>query len=327
MKYKIAVFILGAILICKPAGAQDKEETHFSVEWIDNFSSEKDIETEKGVVSQFLSLVTGDTEEKLLKPFNLVKYADDSYFILDQGRFLPLIVSPEGFEVVKNDDYKTFPSLVGVCNFLDGKILFTDSKLSKIFIYDFNEDELKQFSTSLDLEQPTGIAFDISRKKIYVAETAKHRITVFNEKGKLLKYIGKRGTGKGEFNFPTFVTVDKQGNLYTVDALNFRVQIFDKEGAFVSSFGEAGDATGYFNRPKGITVDSFGHIYLVDALFHTVQIFNPDGSFLYNFGGMGQVNSRFWLPVGIFIDDDNNIFIADSYNARIQIFRLVDGKK
>lgn len=326
-RYKIVILMLSSIFIYTSIVAQNNKESHFSIEWIGNFRGEEDVKAKPGVFSQLLGLVTGATEEKLLKPFNLVKYADDSYFILDQGRFHPLIVNPNGFKVVMNDNYKIFPSLVGVCNFKNGKVLFTDSKLNKIFSYDFNEDEVSPFTVSLKLERPTGLAFDNIREKLYVAETSKHRIAEFDDKGRLLKFIGKRGTGEGEFNFPTFISVDKKGNLYVVDALNFRVQIFNNEGKYINSFGEAGDATGYFNRPKGISVDSFGHIYLVDALFHTVQVFNSDGKFLYNFGGMGQMNSRFWLPAGIYIDDDNNIFIADSYNSRIQIFRLVDGKE
>ncbi len=315
------------ILSINAVSAQDNKESHFSVEWIKNFHEEDDVKTNRNIFSKFLSLVTGDTEEKFIKPFNLVKYDENSYFILDQGRLTPLIVTPNGFEAVRNDKYKVFPSLVGVCKFIDHKILFTDSKLSKIFIYDLSENKLDTFAVSKKLYKPTGIVYDKIRKLLYVSETANHRIIVFDAEGKFVQTIGERGKKEGEFNFPTFLALDKKGYLYVVDALNFRIQIFDNKGSFVRAFGEAGDATGYFNRPKGISVDSYGHIFIVDALFHTVQIFNAEGKFLYNFGGLGQLNSRFWMPVGIDIDSKNYIYIADSYNARIQVFRLVGGEK
>ena len=320
---RIALLIICLILSFITLTAQ----SNFSVEWIENFSDEKDIKTEEGLFSQFLNLVTGVTDEKLVKPFNLIKISEDSYFILDQGRLTPLLINQEGFEVIQSDEYKVFPSLVGVCQFKDKKILFTDSKLSKIFIYDIAEEKLDTFAISQKLQKPTGIIYDKIRKLIFVSETENHRIAVIDEEGKLLRFIGERGEEEGKFNFPTFLTLDQNHNLYVVDAMNFRIQVFDDEDKYIRSFGQAGDATGYFNRPKGITVDSYGHIFIVDALFHAVQIFDAEGNFLYNFGGLGQLNSRFWLPSGITIDTDNNIYVADSYNSRIQVFKLIVDEK
>jgi DNA-binding beta-propeller fold protein YncE len=327
MKKVILFIILIINLMFVELLAQNNEQNHFSIEWIKNFSRENEVKTNEGIFSHLLNLVVGVTEEKLIKPFNLIKFDKNSYFVLDQGRFLPILVTDNGFEIVQNDEFKIFPSLVGVCKFGDNKILFTDSKLAKIFVYDINEETLDTFQTSRELENTTGIFYDEINKLIYVTETSNHRIVVLNKDGKFLRTIGNRGNKDGEFNYPTFITVGVSGNLFVVDGLNFRVQIFDKNGNFIKQFGKAGDATGYFNRPKGITVNSYGHIFLVDALFHTVQVFDSDGNFLYNFGGMGQLDSRFWMPIGITIDNDNNIFIADSYNSRIQIFRLIDDKK
>ncbi|MEN8194092.1 MAG: hypothetical protein ABFS12_14805 [Bacteroidota bacterium] len=323
---KISILLSSLLLLSFSFHAQDLKESYFSVEWISDFSHEKDIKTEDGIFSNLIDIVLGETEKKLIKPFNLVRIDQNSYLILDQGLMTPLLVSSDGFETIENNQYQIFPSLVGVCRFKEDKILFTDSKLSKIFIYDINEDELNTFPTSTKISKPTGIAYDDIHKNIYISETDKHRIIVLSENGQLIDTIGKRGEAEGEFNFPSFLTVDGNGSLYVVDALNFRIQIFNGKGEFIKSFGEAGDATGYFNRPKGIKVNSYGHIFLVDALFHSVQVFNTDGKFLYNFGGLGSLNSRFWLPIGIDIDDQNNIFVADSYNSRIQIFRLIDDK-
>ena len=93
----------------------------------------------------------------------------------------------------------------------------------------------------------------------------------------LIRAIGRRGTGPGEFNFPTALTLSA-ARLYVVDAMNFRVQAFTPEGRFVNSFGQLGDQTGTLNRPKGIAADTDGNLYLVDALFETVQVFDPAGA-------------------------------------------------
>ncbi len=300
--------------------------SNFSVEWIKEISYEEDINTDDNVISNLLKMVTGESELRLVKPFNLVQIDSSSYFILDQGLSAPILASENGFELIGMDKYNSFPSLVGVCKFKQNKILFTDSKLSKIFIYDRLNEEVKIFDTKAKLDKPTGLAYNPIQNKIYVTETDKHRISVLSDDGELINTIGSRGDKEGHFNYPSFLALDNNWNLYVVDALNFRVQIFDDNGNFLKTFGEAGDATGFFNRPKGIKIDSYGHIFLVDAMFHTIQVFNMDGNFLYNFGGLGSQASRFWLPIGIDIDEKNNICIADSYNARIQIFRLIDGE-
>ncbi len=307
--------------------AQNLNGTYFSIEWISNFSYEEDVKKEDSFLSEIFNFIVGEKHTKLIKPFSIVKLDSNSYFILDQGRFLPVLITDEGFKTINNEKFMSFPSLVGVCQLSDGIVLFSDSKLAKIFSYDVGNDILEVFIDCGGLVNPTGLAFDRIQKLIYITDTSNHRIIVCNMDGRLVRTIGERGVDDGQFNFPTFLTLDNEGKIYVVDAMNFRIQIFDKDGKFIKKFGEAGDATGYFSRPKGIAVDSYGHIFIVDALFHIVQVFDFNGNFLYNFGGMGQENSRFWLPTGISIDSQNNILVADSYNSRIQVFRLIDAKK
>lgn len=83
------------------------------------------------------------------------------------------------------------------------------------------------------------------------------------------------------FNYPTFITIDRDGRLYVTDTGNFRVQIFDKEGRYIKDFGKPGNKGGFFARPKGVAIDSEGNIYVVDAMFQNVQIFNREGELLH----------------------------------------------
>ncbi|MFC2116805.1 6-bladed beta-propeller, partial [Bacteroidota bacterium] len=222
----------------------------------------------------------------------------------------------------RNKNIESMPSIVGSCFMSDNKILFTDSKLNKIFQFVPGTRNLQKLNDSLRLEQPTGIAYSIPNNEIWVVETKAHRIAILNEKGELIRTIGGRGNAPGKFNFPTYLWIDKTGMVYVVDAMNFRIQIFDRAGEYISSFGEIGDASGYFSRPKGIASDSYGNIYVADALFHVVQVFDRMGKLLYFLGSQGQEKEQFWLPTGIYIDDRNFIYIADSYNSRVQIFQL-----
>ncbi len=270
----------------------------------------------------------GDKQTLVLsKPISVFAESPDSYWVLDQG-LGSLVKVQDGVGEIPQSFHQHYTSLVGICALPQGDLLFTESRRNKIFKLNQDEqaDKLIEFCPAVDLKQPTGIAYSPTKNEVWVVETASHRITVLNLKGEVVHHIGKRGNGPLEFNFPTFIWIDKSGLVYVVDAMNFRIQILNSDGEFITKFGEIGDATGYFSRPKGIATDSFGNIYIVDALFHAVQIFDKKGNFLYYFGGQGRQDGKFWLPTGIFIDENDFIYIADSYNSRIQVFQLINGR-
>ncbi len=261
----------------------------------------------------------------MIRPVAVLAMSPDSFLVLDQGYGALLQVQNESIELPHGlrKEFNHFNSLVSTCYTDEKSILFTDSKLNHIYSIPEDNREIKIFNDTLILQQPTGIAFNKVTQQVWVVETAAHRIRILDKRGIPLKTIGKRGTGEGDFNFPTFICQGKSGTMFIVDAMNFRIQQFSPEGEFISSFGEAGDASGYLARPKGIATDTAGNIYIVDALLHGVQVFNTEGTFLYKFGQQGHENEDFWLPAGISIDRNNFIYVADAYNSRVQVFRLI----
>jgi len=296
----------------------------YDVLWKASFNSADDFPKKKSFASQLFDFVVGKEKEELVRPISLTVTEDGLIDVLDQGRNALVHIDYDQSSVNSSTgtDNQVFSSLVGSCLNNQNQLLFTDSRLNKIFIRKTVASEAVLLNSTLELNQPTGIAFNKITNQIWVVETAAHSITVLSSTGVFIKKIGQRGTGPGEFNFPTFIWIDNIGTVYVVDSMNFRLQIISNEGVVQSMFGEAGDATGFFARPKGVATDSNNNIYIVDALFHTVQIFDQQGHFLHNFGKQGKNNGEFWMPSGIFIDQSDRIYVADSYNARIQIFEL-----
>ena len=190
--------------------------------------------------------------------------------------------------------------------------------------------ETIRFITDPSVERPSGIAIDRGRGKIYLADTAHtksetHNVKIFNLEGKLVGTVGRgKGSGPGELLFPTYVTVDAQGNLYVTDTLNSRVQLFDAGGNYVKNFGERGNSWGMFDKPKGVATDSFGNVYVVDSGWSNVQIFNPKGQVLLFFGGRGPIPGMLQNPTAIAIDKQNRIYVADYLNHRVEVYQLVN---
>lgn len=288
------------------------------VETIDNV----DAISNNSLLDRMSDLLFGDENINLVKPIYALASDSLHLWVVDQGvNGIIKIDKRDGDVSVINYDSK-FHSFVSLCELPNNEILVTDSKKNEIYFYSGEKDQIRIFSNHPKLNRPTGITYNKKTLEIWCVQTGNHKIIVFDIYGNILREIGKRGRGKLEFNYPTYIWSDKIGNVYVVDAMNFRVQILSSIGDYISEFGEQGDATGFFARPKGIAVDSFGNIYLVDGLFHNVQIFDKNGNFLQYFGKQGTSDGEFWLPQGIFIDKKNKIYIADSYNSRIQIFQL-----
>ncbi|OIQ69860.1 NHL repeat protein [mine drainage metagenome] len=204
-----------------------------------------------------------------------------------------------------------------------GSVFVADTALKQVFQLDQDGRLLRTIDTQ-GLERPAGLAWDDARHRLFVLDSLKHRITVFDGNGALLRHLGGSGDGDGQFNHPTHLALDAsdaQGNLLINDALNFRIQSLSAQGTFLWKFGQNGNGAGDFSAPKGVASDSAGHVYVVDALFDVVQIFDRQGQLLLAFGEHGSGPGQFALPRGIFISPDDKVYVADAYNQRVQIFR------
>jgi DNA-binding beta-propeller fold protein YncE len=269
--------------------------------------------------------VTGRQQEWLVRPTSVSVKGDEMY-VADPGAQALWVISSSRrrFEKTQRAAGATLVSPVAVAVGRDARIYVADSFLAKVFVYGSDLTPLAAIEDR-ELVRPAGLAYDDARGRLYVADSGAHRISIYSPDGQRVGALGQRGTGDGEFNFPSHVTVDRAGMVYVTDGLGFRVQMFDSEGRFLGQFGREGDSSGDFARPKGIAVDSEGHVYVVEALFDAFQIFDRRGRFFLSVGERGIRPGQFWLPVGIFIDGQDRIYVADSYNQRIQVLQYLPG--
>lgn len=175
------------------------------------------------------------------------------------------------------------------------------------------------------LQRPTGLARDPRTGDLYVADTYAHDIKVFDDRGRLLRALGRRGEGPGEFNYPTHMAF-AHGSLYVTDTLNSRVQVFDTAtGTWSRRFGSRGLLLGDLVRPKGVSVDSEGNVYVVESYHDSLLVFSAAGEFLLPIGGSGPAFGRFYLPAGVWVDERNRVHVADMFNGRVVRFEFLGG--
>jgi DNA-binding beta-propeller fold protein YncE len=302
------------------------ESAEARIAFVRTFSRPDDLGIGRGFLRRLADVLFGGSESRLVRPMAVVAVGGVVY-VADPGvkgvhRFDQ---TKSDYDLLRLEDDRPLPSPVGLARGAAGEVYVTDSALASVFVIRPGDTIAKPVRLQAPLRQPTGIACDPATGRLFVVDTTAHRVNVFNRDGALESSFGERGSGDGEFNYPTMLWHTADGRLYVTDSLNFRVQVFDTHGRFLAKFGQHGDGTGDAGRQKGVATDRYGHVYVVDALFNALQIFDGGGRFLLSVGELGRNRGEFWLPTGIFIGDDDLVYIADSYNQRVQVFRYIGG--
>ncbi len=284
-----------------------------------------------------------------------VAFDEDNLIVTDPGSGRVLRIGGRGR--VRRSAAELFRSPIGVASCRSG-ILVSDSRLGRVALLD-RELRLLRW-VAQDLQRPTGVACIGDR--LFVIETGRHRVLALEPSGwmvpaeglagdtrvgeragrsfvpaadgdalfvfepdRVVRVLGGRGDGPGEFNFPTVIAPGLE-RLWVGDTLNFRIQGFEPQsGEFFFSFGRLGDSPGEMPRVKGLTVDSAGRLWISDAHLEQIAIYSPDGIFLTALGGPGRGPGTFSFPAGLAAHPDGRVAVVDSLNRRVQILRLETG--
>lgn len=284
----------------------------------------EDLGAKKGFFARLWEFIAGkDTADRIISPHGVVSDGNGKVYVADwgSGRIHFFDFDKKKYDNFSKTKAGNLSSVIGVALDPDGRVYATDSVLRRVFV--FEKGKNTRVIGDDALLRPTGVAINKQERLLYVVDTAGHRVDVFDLAGKRLFSFGKRGSGPGEFNYPTHIAIGPGGDVHVMDSLNFRVQIFDKRGKFISKFGGTGTGIHDFVKPKGIAVDSEGHIWVSDSLRNSIQIFDRQGRLLLIFGKTGIGRGDFNIPTGIFIDPTDKLYVADSYNYRVQVFQYL----
>ena len=290
--------------------------------FVQNVRSPADLGVKARALTRFGRWLTGSDKgnEPLIKPFGIALDEQDNLCLTDTGANVVCY-----FDRAKKKWHRwekagpvRFAAPVAVAK-RKGVFFVADSALGRVV--GFDETGALRLQITNRLQRPSGLA--ILQDRLYVADSQRHCIVIFDLAGGYQSEFGSRGVEPGQFNFPTHLAATGAGELVVTDSMNSRVQLLDSSGRFLKQIGRMGDRTGELGRPKGVAVDRLGHVSILDGLFDNLQVFDGEGRLLLSLGQTGDQSGQFWLPNGIAISGANEIFVADSYNRRVQILRYI----
>jgi NHL repeat/WD40-like Beta Propeller Repeat len=200
-------------------------------------------------------------------------------------------------------------------------------------------------STAGQLSSPGAVAVNEATGDVYVADTGNARIDQFDSSGTFVRawgwgvadgaasfetctlicQAGVTGSGPGQFETPSFISVDNgpsspsNGDVYVADTGDNLVQKFDSAGNQLAAWGDGGAGAcgvangqlsggcatdGPFGPLAGIAVDDTGNLWVYDQN-HKMFEFAQDASFSQDWNSQLPVTAA-----GIGVDSSDNLYVA-----------------
>jgi len=176
---------------------------------------------------------------------------------------------------------------------------------SRLFVFDSTGKYLREIGTGI-----YGFLFAQSvrvdaQDNIWAVDRGSNNIIKFDAAGRFLQVLSRKpesvnptgGAGGGEgggrggggrgrggvqgdnFNRPTDIAWDPQGNMFVSDAYSSaRIVKLDKTGRFIKTWGSKGSEPGQFDMPNSVAVDAQGNVYVADLGNKRIQVFDNDGN-------------------------------------------------
>ena len=293
---------------------------------VDIISSRLDVEPRSGFEKALVGSSPHSPWDFLKKPFGVALDEQDRILVTDPGTGALVRYDRAGHRMdvmgVKGAVRLKIP--LGVSIGPDGTIYVADPGLARVVAFSPQGKVTKVYGHQGELVNPTDAEVSPGGDRLYVADSKAHKVVVFDlGGGDIVMEFGSRGTGPGQFNFPSALCFSPEGDLFVVDQMNSRVQVFTPEGEVLETFGALGVGFGNFVRPKDVAINADGLVFVTDAAFGNVQIFDADLRLLTFVGENGSGPGRFQLPAGVAVRGPW-FAVVDQLNRRVQLFRFLE---
>jgi serine/threonine-protein kinase len=217
-------------------------------------------------------------------PSDIVIRPPDRLYVSDAGNKRILVIQ-DGREV---NDMQFDVGSLGLDR--HGNVYGTDYGHAQIRVFhgegpDFTSIVIPEINVS-SFSFPAGIVVG-SADQIYIADRLHNGVAVLSASGGEQLFLGRKdrqtGTAPGEFNTPSDVALDRQGNVYVADTYNNRVQRLSPSGEPRAVWGST--KRRHFDLPTSIAVDAHGNVYVSEHFDNLVMKLSPAGQLIWSSDG------------------------------------------
>lgn len=207
----------------------------------------------------------------------------------------------------------------------DGRLLVGNREKSMIEILDPQGRRVATIPIPRDASErpadPTDVLAGSLEGGFWVVDNDNHCVKQVDGSGRLLRRIGRFGSGVGEFQYPATIARTADEHFLVVDVLNARVGIFDRTGQPTGTIGGRGVVAGRFFRPKGVACDGTNRVYVTDSFSGLVQAFELDGRLIGVWGtASGQIH-RLRAPATICVGEAHLFYVVEMLANRVSVWR------
>ncbi len=148
-----------------------------------------------------------EDRESLQRPQGLVVDEAGRVFVSDISRQAVLVFDPVAGRLriwSLAREGVPFKAPIGLALDANGGLLVADAELGAVFRLG-PDGQPRGVIGQADLDRPTGVARDPVGGRIYVSDTRRHQVVVFDADGRFIDHWGQRGDEPGRFNAPTYL--------------------------------------------------------------------------------------------------------------------------
>ncbi|GFE58081.1 6-bladed beta-propeller [Geobacter sp. AOG1] len=156
--------------------------------------------------------------------------------------------------------------------------------------------------------------------RLFVSDSASHRILVFDEAGTFLRSFGREGKGPGEFRFPNELAFDEAGRLLIANTKLPSIEVYTPEGQYVSTLvTPSGDRVYRYPTDFALTPDRLV-VLENDGFLERAKVRTYDR----NGGKTGDLSLGTVSVVGDLVVDGERIYLSDCAGRQLLAFSLAD---
>jgi len=233
----------------------------------------------------------------------------------------------------------------------DGGVLIAEAESNQVFLVDDTTGSISILAgcgfagfagddgpaTEAFLTKPYAVLENASGE-VLISDQWNHRIRKVSNQG-IIETIAGSGEGffglgaysgdggsalKAGLNFPSGISIGKEGALFIADQMNARVRRVDKDGKIATFAGKGAELDLPLERPIDVRHDSRGNLLIVDAGTNQIYSASTTGKASILIGPpisetMIPRHPGIYLnfPVAVEVSDDGTLFWAETKNNRV----------